>query len=157
MPNAIAGTASVSWLVGDRGMAIRATREVRDGGQETWKSEELDSATLQPLRGVWATDTEAWGVGGKGVVRRFRDGAPRFVAVDAPATEELHGIFGFSSSDLWVVGSDGCILHFDGQAWTRIAAPPSPEPPSLYDVWGAAPDDVWIVGAGTVLHVTRAP
>jgi len=59
-------------------------------------------------------------------------------------------VWGSSASDIWAVGSEGCVVHFDGKAWRQL---PSITSHNLTAVAGAAADDVWAVGAeGVVLH-----
>ncbi|MCP4599040.1 MAG: hypothetical protein GY847_00610 [Proteobacteria bacterium] len=81
-------------------------------------------------------------------------GSAEWNDVENPATEDLLGIWGSSTSDIWVVGESGLILHYDGESWNRIE---SNTQATLTDIWGAAPDDIWAVGGhnefnGTVLH-----
>ena len=62
----------------------------------------------------------------------------------------LHGVWGSSSSDVFAVGSDGVIIHYDGYGWSRMK---SNIEASLYDVWGTSPSNVYAVGdGGMVLH-----
>ncbi len=60
------------------------------------------------------------------------------------------GVWGSSPRDVWVVGHDGEILHWDGTVWR-----PSRSGTTfiLNAIWGAGPADAWVVGIrGTVLH-----
>ena len=62
----------------------------------------------------------------------------------------LNGIWGAGPGDVWVVGSLGTTLHWDGETWSSV---PSDTGGTLQGVWGSGPDDVWIVGvAGILLH-----
>jgi hypothetical protein len=70
--------------------------------------------------------------------------------VDVPADETLYGIWGSAADDIFAVGENGRILHFDGLIWS---VQDSPTTQTLRAVWGSAYDDVYAVGdAGTVLH-----
>ena len=52
--------------------------------------------------------------------------------------------------DVWAVGENGTILHWDGKRWSRV---PSPTKAGLNDVFGTASADVWAVGEdGVILH-----
>ena len=62
----------------------------------------------------------------------------------------LNDIWGSSAADVFVVGQDGAIFHYDGAAWTAMT---SPTTQNLRAVWGSAANDVFAVGdAATILH-----
>jgi hypothetical protein len=67
-----------------------------------------------------------------------------------PQGNGLRGIWGSSSSDVFAVGSEGTILHYDGINWSVMASGTNNQ---LNDVWGTSPSDVFAVGdKGTILH-----
>lgn len=72
-------------------------------------------------------------------------------------TEPLQGIWGSSSSDVYIVGGKfqltNLILHSGGNGvWTTSL---STTGQGLYAVWGSGPNDIYAVGAGgTILHST---
>lgn len=54
------------------------------------------------------------------------------------------------ANDIFAVGEEGSILHFDGAQWERMS---SGTTRTLTDVWGSAPDDVYAITVGnTLLH-----
>ena len=62
----------------------------------------------------------------------------------------LRSVWGISSSSIYAVGSNGLILHYDGQAWNRMD---SPTARTLTSVWGSTDNNVYAVGDdGTVLR-----
>ncbi len=62
----------------------------------------------------------------------------------------MRGVWGSSPDDMWAVGEQGTVLHFDGQSVAKV---PTTVTANLTDVWGTGPTDVWIVGeGGTLLH-----
>lgn len=66
------------------------------------------------------------------------------------AGANAHGLWGSSDTDIWSVGVDGTLLHFDGGSWQPVSAPNSM---NYVAVWGAATDDIWAVGeAGAIIH-----
>jgi hypothetical protein len=70
--------------------------------------------------------------------------------VEHPAERPLEGVWGASASDVFAVGMEGTILHYDGAAWRAMQ---SPTTETLMDVWGTSPEDVFAVGhGGTILH-----
>src|SRR6266436_350373 len=59
------------------------------------------------------------------------------------STQQLMGVWGTSSSDVWAGGQLGTILHYNGTTWSTFT---NPATDYLYSAWGASPSDVWIVG-----------
>jgi hypothetical protein len=78
----------------------------------------------------------------------FKDGAWSLEL--SPIEDDLHGIWGPSSEQLYVVGDKGTILLFSGNAWT---AQSSGTDSDLRAIDGRHGSDVWAVGEkGTMLH-----
>jgi hypothetical protein len=68
-----------------------------------------------------------------------------------PGVGVLHEIWGSSAHDVFTVGDDGIVVHFDGTEWTST----KPTGKGLLGVWGSSPGDVFAVGeGGTILHGT---
>jgi len=68
--------------------------------------------------------------------------------MESGTTEHLKGIWGSSATDVFAVGKDGIILHYDGSNWSDISSGKG-----LWDVWGSSNTDVFAVGEyGTILH-----
>jgi len=62
----------------------------------------------------------------------------------------LYGIWGNSANDLFIVGEEGRILHYDGNNWMGMNNSTNK---TLTAVWGASGNDVFAVGwDGTILH-----
>ena len=62
------------------------------------------------MQGMWAAGANAvWMVGARGQIVQF-DGA-QWLAQPTPTTSDLVGAWGFSPTDVWVVGTGGAILH----------------------------------------------
>jgi hypothetical protein len=78
------------------------------------------------------------------------DGAT-WTSMPLPSGSVLNEIWGSSATDVFAVGEDGVVLHYDGAAWTLA----TPTRAGLLGVWGSSPGDVYAVGAaGTILHGT---
>jgi len=74
--------------------------------------------------------------------------------MESGPTNELYGLWGSSSHDVFAVGADGEIVHYDGTAWSHMD---SGVTSSLYDLWGSSSTDVFAVGRlGTILHYDGA-
>lgn len=54
----------------------------------------------------------------------------------------LRGLWGTSPENIYAVGDDGVILHFDGSGWKKIEISDS----YFYGVWGSSRSDVYVVG-----------
>ena len=69
-----------------------------------------------------------------------------------PATRRrCSGCWASGPSDVWAVGIDGTVLHFDGGPtglWTAVPISGTQPTATLTGVWGASSTDVWIVGRG---------
>ena len=62
----------------------------------------------------------------------------------------LSDIWGTSSNDIFAVGFQGNILHFDGMNWERM---PSNTTENLKAVWGTSSNNVYAAGSnGTIIH-----
>jgi hypothetical protein len=62
----------------------------------------------------------------------------------------LQGVWGSSGTDVFAVGGNGTILHYDGSTWSPMANNSSAW---LGTVWGTSGTDVFAVGDwGTILH-----
>ncbi|MGE0786078.1 MAG: hypothetical protein AB7S26_10345 [Sandaracinaceae bacterium] len=64
----------------------------------------------------------------------------------------LNWVVAFAPDNVFVVGYEGAIVHYDGAAWTRMDSPTTQD---LWGVWGATPNDVWAVG-GTARDASNA-
>lgn len=62
----------------------------------------------------------------------------------------LSGIWGTGADDVFAVGYNGTVLHYDGSTWSAMTSGTTEH---LYNVWGSGSDDVFVVGgSGTILH-----
>lgn len=52
--------------------------------------------------------------------------------------------------DVWLVGDDFVVEHWDGARLSRVALPMGGEG-AFHDVSGTGPDDVWAVGTGAAI------
>jgi hypothetical protein len=75
--------------------------------------------------------------------------------MDSGVTQELEDVWGTSPSDVFAIGRDGIILHFDGTTWTSMN---SSTTMPLRDIWGSSSSDVFALavpaggGGGAILH-----
>jgi hypothetical protein len=79
----------------------------------------------------------------------------------------LWGVYGFSSTDVWVVGDRGhynptptsnfyftsLLAHYNGNVWTEVPL----NGPGLYSIWGTSPSQMWAGGdSGQVFYYDGA-
>lgn len=70
--------------------------------------------------------------------------------LSAYTTNKTVGIWGSEDGDIFVVGYDGLIMHYDSNSWAQMN---SGTTNNLEDVWGSGDNDVFAVGANdTILH-----
>ena len=72
--------------------------------------------------------------------------------------EDLLAVWGSNASDVWLVGKQGRVLHWNGKTLvprrTATAQDPAGTAKDFHGVWGRAAKDVWLAGDGIVLHWT---
>lgn len=151
--NWVHGTDSRVWIVGNGGAAL-----YHDGSAFTT----TDTGTDAPLWGCWASsDDDVWAVGGDAF---DADGDPTILRWDGaswtpqtlPAldreTNAMFKVWAAAEDAVWVVGANGVILHFDGQAWTQQLAGTGND---LISLWGTGPDDIVAVGGRSIGTIAR--
>lgn len=149
------------------------------GGKATWEREPspTDEWNVAPLYAIWGDAKGHLRLGarsynlfepngdfgpGNQFVREAADGGAAWVGVKGTAT--IHGIWGSSADDLWIVGDNsqwvswqlGYTAHGTRSGgeltWTEVDSQASV---MLEGVWGSGPGDVWAVGdKGTIRHIT---
>jgi hypothetical protein len=70
--------------------------------------------------------------------------------MNSGTTEHLRGIWGSCARDIFAVGDNGTVLHYDGSTWSHMI---SGTTEWLNAIWGNSPTDVFAVGgSGVILH-----
>jgi photosystem II stability/assembly factor-like uncharacterized protein len=141
------------FAVGEQGWALHF-----DGS--SWRR--LDTGTEAPLWGVWgASPDDVWVVGGSGtgtgeaVILRWNGQAFTQVSVPALRRENVFAFFkvwGTGADDLRIVGQEGVILRWDGEA---LREEDSGVRDDLISLWGDGPDRVIAVGGRASAQVTE--
>lgn len=62
----------------------------------------------------------------------------------------LRGVWGASTTSVWVGAYDGTLAHWDGASWTQAGTPGASA--ALLGMAGSAPDDGWAVGLGGAVN-----
>jgi hypothetical protein len=169
--NIFTGVAVISpcnaWAVGEAENDTSRLPLIEHWNGSAWKisaAQDPPGNTVE-LGGVRAiSSTDIWAVGGfeadghKTLTEHWNGSAWTIIPSPSPSTglgnfDELGGVSGVSSDDVWAVGSGLAnnqdlteILHWDGNTWTQV---PSPNP-GLGDVLGAvvatSHTNAWAVG-----------
>lgn len=154
--HALAGHGSGElWGVGDLGSSFRITA----ASSETPGLEAFNTQTQGSLRGLSAAGAgELWAVGVGGDVRRRRATERSWdVVTGVRVSTTLHSVWARSSTDVWAVGDEATIVHFDGTSWARVpVAALGDRRPALFEVWGADAEHVWVVGEGVLLELATS-
>ena len=58
----------------------------------------------------------------------------------------INGVWPNTPSDVWAVGDNGLIEHYDGASWTAFGQADAGTAPTLRAVWSSGPNDAWAVG-----------
>jgi photosystem II stability/assembly factor-like uncharacterized protein len=135
----------------------------------------MSPITKVPLNGIWGTTCgeDIYTVGAPSVdhenVIRYTilkfDGE-KWSRMDAPAVApgkgNLNGVWGASGTDVFAVGDDGVILHYDGKTWTETADRTRTQmalraTADLYGIYGFSEKQAYAVGRyGTILYYDGA-
>lgn len=121
----------------------------------------------------WCGNGEVFIAGDNGRIIHFEAGAgspdtdATWQTMDVPVTVPIHGLWGLNHTDLHAVGWMGCILHYDGQQWTKVRGAvvdhdeqrfsACAENTPLFAISGRASGEAWAVGdEGTILYFDGA-
>ncbi len=144
-----ARSATEQWIVGgtpDRGRILRY-----DGVAVTEVDHGAEVGLLNWIHGF--DSGELIVVGQKGAV--LRSDGTGWRSEPAPTDQDLWGVWGSSTSDVWAVGGDATVLHDTGNGFEPVPLPDMERPGVrvFFKVWGSGADDVYIVGQqGAVLR-----
>lgn len=133
---AVDGTALTNLFVaGDNGI------QRFDGA--TWT---LESTPTVAMYSVCAFETAAYAAGAEGTVLRRGDGGV-WAASDTGKVANFFAINGVSAGDVWAVGDQGVIMHWNGTAWSQSD---NDRTETLNALFVGAADGVIAVGNGGV-------
>jgi hypothetical protein len=66
-----------------------------------------------------------------------------------PLIERVHALWAGAANDVWAVGQNGLVMHWDGARWSKLSERLAGD---LHAVWGRSRDDVWISGCADNFH-----
>lgn len=109
-----------------------------------WKPLDLGGAALHSIWGLDSSDV--WAVASAGGIWRRKDHGA-WAKVASGVSADLLGIFGIAANDIYVVGAQSTLLHYDGTSFTSIPGPAAADP-AFTHVAGTSKNDL-SVKAGT--------
>src|SRR5215831_15699706 len=123
------------------GLSVRAA-----GGPSLVLGYRLNAVAALSAASAWAV-----GLSSQGIVHPIRWDGRSWQRVPVSGDGDLYGVAAISAADAWAVGygPDGTsawIEHWNGAAWTPVAAPSTGGPAILHAVGAVSPSDVWAVG-----------
>jgi hypothetical protein len=118
-----------------------------DGG--TWS---IAATVPGDIAQLWGTsDSDFWAIAG-GAILHFSSGTQWTTQTLPPVTNVL-ALHGSSSTNVWAVGAQNTLLHYDGGSWSASPAGTTSQPvPSFSAIWAAGPDDAWVAGTHSITH-----
>jgi len=66
-----------------------------------------------------------------------------WTSMSSATFNDLLGIWGISSSDVFATGSTGTVIHYNGTQWETMTSGTFNE---MYDIWGVSSSNVWVGG-----------
>jgi hypothetical protein len=115
-------------------------------GATYWSAIFLASSSGKDCAAIWGVGSDLYVVGAAGMILRCSTActsSASWTAMPSNTTSSLQGVWGTASNDVFAVGLDGAILHYDGAAWSAM---PSGTSTYFYGVWGTSSKDIYAVG-----------
>ncbi len=135
---------AVACWSGGEAIATTATG-ILERSPSGWKPLAVGGAALH---GIWGLDSsDVWAVASAGEIWRRKDHGA-WAKVPSGVSTDLLGISGIAANDLYVVGAQSTLLHYDGTSFTPVPGPPAAADPGFTHVAATSKNDL-AVKAGT--------
>lgn len=145
----------IGFLAPTTAFAFAACADEGDGETQSFQADASTIIDAQPEATPDADASNDGAVADGGVERCSTSGLCR---ADLPLSSKssVTSVWGSGATDVWAVGNQGLIAHFDGSRW-EVADSEAPDGSLVYTargVWLERPDDVWIVEGDRIRHGT---
>jgi len=105
------------------------------------------STTVFDLKALWASPVGAgfmaFSAGASGII--LSNNGSGWTQEVSPTINTINALWGASTTDVFAVGDQGVILHFDGHTWTEMPNTGTAGI-DLFSVWGVSGDNVYAGG-----------
>ena len=91
---------------------------------------------------VWYDGTTGVAVGDDGLIGTYTDG--EWVFDDSATDVHLYGVSGTNDSDIWAVGQESTVIHWNGTNWQEVELETNA---NMWSVWSPAANVAYVVGA----------
>jgi hypothetical protein len=108
-----------------------------------WTARQVDGDRLS-LNDVWYDGTTAVAVGDDGIIATYTAGDDTWTYETHDAKLNLYGVSGKNDSDIWAVGEQGLVLHFNGEQWVTVDIGSRT---NMWGVWSPEVNLAFAVGA----------
>ncbi|MEC9072862.1 MAG: hypothetical protein VX938_10800 [Myxococcota bacterium] len=138
------------WCVSEHlAYAVGGRRVLRYNGS-TWAT----YGTFDDLNvhGVTSDGVHTVVVGDGGFIARRAEDGLEWVQEESGTDSDLHGVFGYTSDDLWAVGSGSTVLHYVEGAWVQESGGGSVDLQSLWIPPGADMEGAIAAGSGGIVY-----
>lgn len=152
------------FAIGYHGMDSPASNQgfVKKLRNHRWVVVHETPADLWGISGTSSSDYFVFGGSGRAFIGHEQSGllsdtTPSWTWPDK-TDSTIRGIWAASPTDVFTVGRQATVTHFDGSSWTPVDVPVrnamgGRENYDLQAIWGSSPSDIFITGAnGTILH-----
>ncbi|ETR72481.1 MAG: hypothetical protein OMM_01685 [Candidatus Magnetoglobus multicellularis str. Araruama] len=128
-------------------VAVGADGTILQFNGDEWKIQTPVVDTF--LWGLWGVDNTYYAVGASGTILQGENG--HWEPMNIPTGTDFRDIWGSSKNDIFVVGNQSTIFHYNGSTWSEMAGTYTQT--DLRCIWGFSPENVYAGGVnGTVLH-----
>jgi hypothetical protein len=107
-----------------------------------WTARQVDGDRLS-LNDVWFDGTTAVAVGDDGAIATYSAEDDKWTAEEHDSGLNLYGVSGNNSSDIWAVGEQGLVLHWNGTKWLTVDIGTRA---NMWGVWSPSGNLAFVVG-----------
>lgn len=144
------GVLETVWCPSDKeAYAVGGRRVLRYNGA-TWAT--YGTFDEQTLHGVFSDGEATVVVGDDGFIARRLKDSMDWVLEDGGTDKDLYGVFGYSSDDLWAVGSGSTVIHYVDGAWNQESAGGSVDLQTLWLPPSGDMEGALAAGSGGIIY-----